>query len=331
MTVGKIAAITTFTFTLLASLHAHALTKVKSGHMVALDFAPLFTGVESGCFEEQGLDVETVFFTNPGDMNAAIAGGDIEFGTNPFTLPFFAANAGVDVRVVSAAGGWGIMQVVAQGELGIRSVNDLKTYVDKGGEKLKIATLQGDTLELILTRQFNRVGITYDDVEMVFFQDLLAMVEAFRAGHVDLLSHIKPYTTDMVVSKGATVVTDNAETWSPNTPNVAVIVLKSTLDERPELVESYLKGTICAANIINADPEKAVDLMTKGTYYRVPREVLLESLKSAPAPISFVPDVDAIQSVVTDLTELGYIKGDTTAAEIFDIDLIRNLEGEYLK
>jgi hypothetical protein len=36
--------------------------KLKSGHMVALDFAPLFAGVESGCFEEQGLEVETVFF-----------------------------------------------------------------------------------------------------------------------------------------------------------------------------------------------------------------------------------------------------------------------------
>jgi ABC-type nitrate/sulfonate/bicarbonate transport system substrate-binding protein len=50
------------------------LIPVKAGHLVALDMAPLFVGVESGCFEQNGLAVETVFFTNPGDNNAALAG-----------------------------------------------------------------------------------------------------------------------------------------------------------------------------------------------------------------------------------------------------------------
>jgi ABC-type nitrate/sulfonate/bicarbonate transport system substrate-binding protein len=73
-----------------------ALTKVKAGHLVALDMAPLFVGKESGCFEKAVLDVETIFFANPGDNNAALAGGSIDFSTNPFTLPFFAANSGAD-------------------------------------------------------------------------------------------------------------------------------------------------------------------------------------------------------------------------------------------
>jgi ABC-type nitrate/sulfonate/bicarbonate transport system substrate-binding protein len=85
---------------------AVALTKVKAGHLVALDMAPLFVGKESGCFEKAVLDVETIFFANPGDNNAALAGGSIDFSTNPFTLPFFAANSGVSIRVISGAIGW---------------------------------------------------------------------------------------------------------------------------------------------------------------------------------------------------------------------------------
>src|SRR6266851_2769509 len=107
------------------STTAMALTKVKAGHLVALDMAPLFVGKESGCFEKAGLDVETIFFANPGDNNAALAGGSIDFSTNPFTLPFFAANSGVPIRVISAAGGWGIMQVIADGKYKINSVADL--------------------------------------------------------------------------------------------------------------------------------------------------------------------------------------------------------------
>jgi ABC-type nitrate/sulfonate/bicarbonate transport system substrate-binding protein len=303
-----------------------ALVKVKAGHLVALDMAPLFLAKENGCFKEQGLEVETIFFANPGDNNAALAGGSIDFSTNPFTLPFFAANSGVPIRVVSAAGGWGVMEVVAQGKFDFKSMADLKPYIEAKKPKLKIATLQGDTLELILTREFAKLNISEKDVELVYFNDLLAMVEAFRSNQVDLLSHIKPYTSDMVASKGATVLTTNAKTWSMGSPNTVVSVLDKTLTERPQIVQSYLKGLICAAAVINATPDKAAEYLGKGNYYRVPPQVLLAAFKSAPAPISFTPDLESIQSVVDDLTKLGYIKGKTTAADIFRLDTVKALE-----
>lgn len=304
------------------------LTKVKAGHLVALDMAPLFVAKEGECFSQNGLDVETVFFANPGDNNAALAGGAIDFSTNPFTLPFFAANSGVPIKVVAAAGGWGVMEVVASKELALDSMQALKDYIATQEQKLKIATLQGDTLELILTREFDKLGIDQNDVELVYFNDLLAMVEAFRSGKTDLLSHIKPYTSEMVASKGATVLTTNAETWSPSTPNTVVSVLEKTLSDKPDLVKSYLAGLICAAEIINSDPEQAAAMLEDGNYFRVDKSVLVDSFKSAPAPISFVPDVEAVQSVVTDLSALGYINGDAKAEELFELDIISALSGE---
>lgn len=303
-----------------------ALTKVKAGHLVALDMAPLFVAKESGCFEKNGLDVETVFFANPGDNNAALAGGAIDFSTNPFTLPFFAANSGVPIRVVSAAGGWGVIEVIAKKETGLKSIADIKAYAASGKPKLKIATLQGDTLELILTRSFAKAGVDISSVELVYFNDLLAMVEAFRSGQVDILSHIKPYTTEMEVDKGAVVLTTDAATWTTFSPNTVVSVLEKTLKDRPKIVKSYLEGLKCGADIINTTPEKAADLLTKGNYFRVKSEVLLQAFKSAPAPISFVPDVDSIQSVVEDLTKLGYVKGTTKASDIFRLETIKSLQ-----
>jgi ABC-type nitrate/sulfonate/bicarbonate transport system substrate-binding protein len=309
--------------------NSYALTKVKAGHLVALDMAPLFLAKEGGCFEKFGLDVETVFFANPGDNNAALAGGEIDFSTNPFTLPFFAANAGVPIRVIAAAGGWGIMQVIADGKLKINSVEDLKKYVMSGGKKLKFASLQGDTLELILTRIFKTNGIPDSAVEIVNFDDLLAMVDAFRSGQVDVLSHIKPYTTDFIVNKGATFITDNAKIWSPHTPNTVVSVLEKTLHDRPQIVEAYLKGLLCAADMINKDPDAAVTILSaKNSYYRVSPAVLLDAFKNASEPVSFVPDLDSIQSVVDDLSALGYIKGKTKATDIFRLDMIKKLEAE---
>jgi ABC-type nitrate/sulfonate/bicarbonate transport system substrate-binding protein len=320
--------LSTLSISLLLASNSFAteLLKVKAGHLVALDMAPLFVATETDCFTKNGLEVETVFFANPGDNNAALAGGAIDFSTNPFTLPFFAANSGVPIKVVAAAGGWGVMEVIAQKALKLDSMGALKKYIGTNDKKLKIATLQGDTLELILTREFDKLGIDQNDVELVYFNDLLAMVEAFRSGQTDLLSHIKPDTTEMVASKGATVLTTNAETWSLTTPNTVVSVLDGTLKKRPEVVEGYLKGLICAADLINKDPEKATAILEKGTYFRVGKDVLVNAFNSAPAPISFVPDIEAVQSVVSDLSALGYIKGETKASDIFDLDIIKKLE-----
>lgn len=92
------------------------------------------------------------------------------------------------------------------------------------------------------------------------------------------------------------------------------------------MVEAYLNGLLCAADIINKTPAKAVELLTKGTYFKVSPEVLSSAFKSAPAPVSFVPDLPSIQSVVDELGKLGYIKGKISATDIFRLDTIQRLE-----
>ncbi len=308
------------------SIHADELTRVTAGHLVALDMAPLFVASESGCFEQYGLDVDLRFFANPGDNNAALAGGAIDFSTNPFTLPFFAANSGVPIRTVAAAGGWGVMEVIAHGEHGLESMEALRDHVNNGGERLSVAVLQGDTLELIMVSELERVGLASDAVEFVYFDDLLAMVEAFRNGRVDMLSHIKPYTSQMVAERDATVLTNNASAWSERTPNTVVSVLNRTLEERPEVVEGYLQGLQCAAEIINNDLDRALGYLTQGNYFRVSDEVLREAFESAPLPISFMPDVAAVQGVVDDLASMGYIGDGVSAEDIFRTDMIQALE-----
>ncbi|RBW51785.1 ABC transporter substrate-binding protein [Marinobacter sp. F3R11] len=307
---------------------AENLTRVTAGHLIALDMAPLFVAKESGCFAKYGLEVDTRFFANPGDNSAALAGGAIDFSTNPFTLAFFAANSGVPIRVVSAAGGWGVMEVVADGDLGLNSMEDLRDHIEANGPRLRAAVLQGDTLELILVAELERMGLDTDAVEFVYFDDLLAMVESFRSGNTDILSHIKPYTSDMVASRGATVITNNAEAWATKAPNTVVSVLESTLQERPELVEGYLRGLRCAADIINNDLPTALSYLEDGNYFRVSEGALEQAFNTAPAPISFDPDIESVQRVLDDLEGLGYIKPGTTADSIFRTAMIKALEQE---
>lgn len=302
------------------------LTRVTVGHLIALDMAPLFVATESTCFNDQGLDVDTRFFANPGDNNAALSGGSLDFNINPFTLPFFAANSGVPIRVLSAAGGWGVMEVIAQEGLDLNSMDDLKEHVESGGEPLRAAVLQGDTLELIMVTELERVGLPADAVDFVYFDDLLAMVEAFRGGNVQILSHIKPYTSEMVAERGATVMSTNASAWASRAPNTVISTLESTLADDPEMVESFMRGMQCGAEIINNDLDTALDYLEGGNYFRVSEDVLREAFTNAPEPITFMPDVESVQFVVDSLASMGYISDQTTANDIFRTDIIESLE-----
>jgi ABC-type nitrate/sulfonate/bicarbonate transport system substrate-binding protein len=298
---------------------------VKIGHLVALDMAPMFVAKEAGFFKDEGLEVETIFFPNPGDNNAALAGGSIQISINPFTLPYLAENSGIPIRIISSAGGLSIMEVVAKGSLGIDSVPSLVAWVKANpGRKLKVATLKGDTLEMILYRAFVDNGLSYDDFEMVWFNDLLAMVQAFKTGQVDILSFIKPYTTDLIVNHQAKRVTDNSEVWGLGTPNCTAAVMADFRAKYPKTVEGYLRAVQKAFRLIVDDPERAVELLKNGGYYKVPPEVLLAAFRSGPGEATLRPNREGVMKAIQDMAAAGYIQ--TPKVEVMDLSILDSIE-----
>ncbi|MEO0987520.1 MAG: hypothetical protein AAFY20_18570 [Cyanobacteria bacterium J06639_14] len=103
-------------------------------------------------------------------------------------------------------------------------------------------------------------------------------------------------------------------------------VLEKTLGDRPEVVEAYITGLQCAAAIINTEPAKAIELLEGGNYFRVENEVLLTAFETQPSPITFTPDLEAVQTVVDKMVELKYIESDVPAKDIFDVTIVEGLE-----
>lgn len=308
------------------------LRKVRAGHLISLDHAPLFVAKEAGYFEEEGLDVELRFFVDIFANNDALAAGEIEFSTNPFTIPYVALQKGVLIRTISSAGGWGVMQVVIQGSYGVSTMKELGAYVRAHpDEKIKVGSFKADTLDLILLGAFQSEGLTYDDFEMVWYRDLLEMAEAFRRKEIGILSHIKPYTTDLIVHHQAKLLTDNATVWNKNAPNCVVSVLEGLLTNEPEVVRGYLRALIKAAALINEKPEEAVALLRKSSYphyFKVGDDVLIEAFRSQPSPITFTPNITAVNAVMFEMMGLNYIEDYIPGRKLFRLDIIKELESE---
>lgn len=255
------------------------------------------------------MDVQTAFFSNPGDANTALAGGSLQFSTNPFTLPYFAANSGLKMRIISGAGGLGIMEVVVQGSLKIEDIKQLVAWIKANpGKKIKIAVLKGDTLEMIIQKMLEDNGLSYKDVEMVWFNDLLAMVDAFKTKQVDILSHIKPYTTEMIVKYGAKSLGTNSDVWGEGTPNCTVNVMQDFADKYPVTCKSYLKAIQKGMQLLVDDPEKATDLLVKGNYYKVDKDVLLYAIKNQPKKVILRPNKAGMMMAINAMAKGGYIE-----------------------
>jgi ABC-type nitrate/sulfonate/bicarbonate transport system substrate-binding protein len=283
--------------------------KIKVGHLVALDMAPLFIAKEAGFFKEAGLDIETVFFSNPGDNNTALSGGSIQFSINPFTLPYFASNSGVDMRILSNAGGLGIMEVIIQGEFNVSTIAQLVTWIKAHPDKkLRIAVLKGDTLEMIIQKMLSDSGLSYDDVEMVWFNDLLAMVQSFQTKQVDILSHIKPYTTDMIVNHGAKPLCTNSDIWGEGTPNCTQNVMASFMDKYPGTCKAYLGAIQKGWEYIVSNPEESADMLVKGNYYKVDKAVLLYALNNQPKKVEMELNQQGIALAINALVKANYIE-----------------------
>jgi ABC-type nitrate/sulfonate/bicarbonate transport system substrate-binding protein len=296
---------------------------LKVGHLVAIDMAPLFIAKEAGYFADEGLDVETVFFSNPGDNNAALSGGSVQMTINPFTLAYLGVNSGVPMRIIANAGGDGVMQVVIQGEYNIDTVEEFVSYVKSNPDKkLKVGTLRGDTLDMILYKMFQENGLSYDDFEMIWFNDLLAMVQSFKTGDIDVLSHIQPYTTDLIVNFDAKFITDNSIVWGEGTPNTTLMVLDSFQEKYPETVRRFLRAELRAVELIKNNPKEAMKILSGKNYYRISDDVLLKALESQ-KNATLLPNREGIMSAISDMVKQNYIK--LPSEEVIDITLLKEI------
>ena len=120
---------------------------VNVGHLVGICMSPLFYAQATGYFKDEGIDVQMKFMPNPGDALTAL-NGVMDVIHNPFTNAFVAAGQGAPVRIIAGSGAGGLF-LVAQKELGIKTMADLAAAKGKG---LKIGTVRFNTFELTLYR-----------------------------------------------------------------------------------------------------------------------------------------------------------------------------------
>lgn len=292
--------------------------QLKVGHLVGICMSPLFYADAKKLFAAQGLDVKLSWIPNPGDAVSALSSGALDFIHNPFTNTFVACDQGAKLKIIAGSGNEGL-SCVARPESGLKRAADLKARAGKG---LKVGSERINTLELTFYRTIRNMGLTYKDFDMVWFHDHFAMLAAFKNGDVDVVTHVEPFVSELLIG-GGVELSNSREAWGKVSPDCVISARSDFVTDNPDVVKKYLTAVLQADHEIKADMPAAVETLDKGRYYKVSREILAKALPRQLPGVDLTQSEEAMNYAIADMLELGYLKN--KPANVVDLSILRQV------
>lgn len=301
--------------------------ELRLGYFPNITHATAVYGDAAGVFvKELGnttLRTQT-FNAGPAAVEALFAGAlDAAYlGPNP-TVNAFIKSQGEAIRIVAGATSGGASLVVRPG---IADVADLRGKA--------IATPQtGGTQDIALRTHLDNSGLTVDragagDVS-ILAQDNPVTLTAFQAGQLDGAWVPEPWASRLVLEGGGTVLLDERDLWpGGDFVTTHLIVRTDYLRQHPETVRRLVAGSVEANRQLNAEPERAKQVVNAA----------LNTLTGAPLPAPVLDGAfaqirstdDPIASSLASSAEHAFDTGLVKQADltgIYDLGLLREVLG----
>lgn len=224
-------------------------------------------GLETGSFEDQGLEVELVEFADGPTIIAALESGSISagyIGPGAHVLPI---QGQAKIFAFSHLGN--ADEVIGHVEQGVEKIEDLK------GKKIGVAS--GTSSETILDLTLEEAGLTEEDVTLVDM-DASAIVTAMISGGVDAVATWSPNTNTIKNELGdkAVMLSNNAR-YEKEFPSIASwVVSPSFAEENAELLEKFTRGLYEGMDYHVENPEEVAKWVAKQS--AIDEEAVLEQL-----------------------------------------------------
>ncbi|GAB3618193.1 hypothetical protein GCM10027416_27500 [Okibacterium endophyticum] len=236
----------------------------KSDLTVAINpssqFAPLFYGMESGIFEEHGLELEIVPQTDIAAIIAGIASGQYDFGFATVVHVTTANANGIPIRAVTSIEG----QVKPDDEGTMTIASKESGITDLAGlEGKRVATIGlSSHNSLTLWELAERAGIDPKSIELVqlpFGQ----MAAALENGDVDAAIMQWPFANDALEAGGVPLGYNNRELFQ-NTATTLFNTSQQFIDQNPNTVQAFSDAMIESIEAATEDPEAARATLVEG-------------------------------------------------------------------
>jgi NitT/TauT family transport system substrate-binding protein len=268
------------------------LTAVTVGVIPIVDVAPIYLGVQTGIFEDHGLDVTLELAEGGAAIVPAVADGEYQFGFSNVTSLLTASSEGLPLKVVAPGDfstgrpGKDFSAVVTSAGSGIDGAADLV------GRTVAVNSLKniGDTTVR------NVVDAAGGDPQAVEFVEMSFpdMPAAVVGGQVDAAWVVEPHLTQ-AVDQGARIISSNFVETDSDLLIAAYFTSDQMIAQDPQTVEAFTAAIREALTYATEHPDETRAIL--GTYTEI--DPVVQSVMTMPR---FAPDLDTpYLQVVADL------------------------------
>ena len=317
----------------LSSVRA-ATARVKIGFIPVLGSAQLFVMVGEGWLRDSGLNAEVIRFDSGPVMMQALASGQLDAyvgGVGPIMV---ARGQGIDVKVVAALA-INELAVLARGTFADamasndRLLGAVESFTGKAGRKPKFATQPpGSVPDTFLRYWIDQIsGVGFDRVEILGI-GIDATQQVFLSGAVDAAIVREPALTLIRDREPSAALVATGGQMFPNQPGSVLAVYRPDAPDRVELVETLVRLTVQATELLIHQPKRAAPHILKILAAGILPLDLIERALVSPAS-RFISNpaniVEPTQRMLDYQVTLGVVKQAVLAAPAFDLDTYRRV------
>jgi ABC-type nitrate/sulfonate/bicarbonate transport system substrate-binding protein len=306
-----------------------ALTKLLVAHAGLIStHASVWLAEDQGFYKKHGLDATSVFTGSGSVTSQALVAGEAKVASTSVGPTAGAAGGGADLAIV--AGTIHIMPYQFWVLPQVRQPGDLK------GKRVAISTFgSGSHLAAEVALQVLGLEPVRDKIAIIQVGTQAERVAALVSGRVDATT-LEPGFGQPAREKGLTVISDLTKLEAPYL-NTVIVASRRYTRENPQIVESFLKGTIDGlAFLPNPANEKVVkSVLARRLKLTTPQsvQVMYDTTLEIHANTK-VPNVplEGVQNMIDALLGINPRMAKLKAADIVDSSFIERLEKSgYIK
>jgi NitT/TauT family transport system substrate-binding protein len=292
---------------------AQELTEVNFSEAVHnLGYINLYVGMHAGIFEKHGLKMNVTAAGGDTQTFAAVLGGSADFAIGDATMVQMSREAGgpgvVVGTVVQRAHYFGVSK-------NLEPITDPKEFAG-----LTIVTSpEPNTNFSVAKRMLETAGLKIGEDTTILQVNPGTEIAAMLAGQADMAIAYQPSVAS-AVAQGAKVVFDFSNYVGPFC-NTGIMVLPSTIEEKPEVVQALVTAFEEASRLTYSDPDFAKEVARK-EFPDLPPEVVDAAIDAEleyriPAE-TVVVQKDQWDNLMSMQVYLGNVQGSIPFEEIID-------------
>ena len=251
-----------------ASAQDKPLTPLRIATLKIASQTDVWVAQQRGIYAKNGIDAKISFFNTGAQSIPAMQGGAVDVLLSIPGIGMVAMERGIDLAAIfqdetahAAPPDSASVQVMES--------SPIKSLADLRGKKIGVGGLSTQNT-IAVKMLLDKAGVDLGSVSLAEVP-FTAMVNAIKAGHVDAVVPIDPFTTQLRLSGGRVIAWNYVESV-PEQPLGVWFTKASFARSNPQVIDAFIRSMKEAVDYLRADESRARDEIA--AYTQIDRKVL---------------------------------------------------------